>query len=78
MKRTRWAAIRHIDWGLPVLMAILGVVLFFVWNIIKSGESGPELPQTHLLGSCMTYAGWACLALFPIFLWRAVEDARNA
>lgn len=77
MKRSYWHAVRLIDWDVPVLTGILGVVLLFVWGIIRSGESGPELPRTHLLGEIMVFAGWSSIVLFVFLVWRAVEAARH-
>jgi hypothetical protein len=76
MLRSYLVAIRHADWRSPVLLAIFGVVLFFVCNIIKLGAPGGTDPIGHALGIGMVSLGWLAIGAAVLLLWQGIQAAR--
>lgn len=77
MLRSYLIAIQRADWRSPVLLAIFGVVLFFVWNIMRLGAPGRVPPLTHLVGACMVSVGWLSIGLAGVLMWHGIQAERT-
>ena len=62
-----------IDWESSATSGFAGLLLFFIWHVLKSGESGPELPQMRILGLILVISGCICLCISLFTLIRSIR-----
>jgi hypothetical protein len=72
-----WRTLKKTEWEATGTTATWGCLLLFAWSVLRSGESGPELPQMHVLGEVMVFAGWSCIAAAVVIAYRAIRRSHS-